>query len=232
MRHRTLTLLATPAVLGAMTVAVPALAGVDSKPAAHTASAKCITARIAKHKVRECLVTGPRGLRGLPGPAGPRGYTGATGARGPAGPKGTTGAKGATGATGTAGTAGTPGATGAAGPPGPAGTARAFAVVRPTEVESTASTKGLVTAQTSNFVSVRRVSTGTYCLAPSASIDPAGEPAIVTGESSYSTNGAVALAVLDAQAVECATGEFEVITYDARSPGSPSSNVGFAIVAP
>ncbi len=60
MRHRTLTLLATPAVLGAMTVAVPALAGVDNGPAAHSSSSKCFVARIAKHSVRECLVQGPR----------------------------------------------------------------------------------------------------------------------------------------------------------------------------
>ncbi len=61
MRHRTLTLLATPAVLGAMTVAVPALAGVEDGPAAHSSSSKCFVARIAKHRVRECLVQGPRG---------------------------------------------------------------------------------------------------------------------------------------------------------------------------
>ncbi|HTC60758.1 MAG TPA: hypothetical protein VK691_11655, partial [Solirubrobacteraceae bacterium] len=82
MRHRTLTLLATPAVLGAMTVAVPALAGVDNGPAAHGSSSRCFVARIAKHRVRECLVQGPRGLRGLPGPAGPRGLAGKAGKNG------------------------------------------------------------------------------------------------------------------------------------------------------
>jgi hypothetical protein len=89
-----------------------------------------------------------------------------------------------------------------------------------------------VTAQTSNFASIHRASTGVYCLAPATSINPAGEPAIVTGESSYSSGGTVALAVLNAQAKDCATGEFEVITYDARSASSPSSNAGFAIAAP
>ena len=212
MRHRTLTLLATPAVLGAMTVAVPALAGVDTGPAAHSATTtKCFIARIAKRRVRECVVQGPRGLRGLPGPAGPRGLTGKTGK---------TGATGATGATG------------GTGPAGPAGTARAFAVVNPAEVEPTASGKGLIVAQSSNFTSIHRVSTGVYCLAPAASINPAGEPAIVSGESSYSTSGAVALAVLNSQHTDCAASEFEVTTYDARSPSSPSSNVGFAIAAP
>jgi hypothetical protein len=105
-------------------------------------------------------------------------------------------------------------------------------VINPAEVESTPSSKGLVTAQTSNFASIHKVSTGTYCLAPTASINPAGEPAIVTGESSYSTGGAIALAVVNAQHSDCSASEFEVITYDARSPSSPSSNVGFAIAAP
>src|ERR1700691_2954546 len=94
---------ATPALLGAMTVAVPALAGVEHGPAAHSSSSKCFVARIAKHRVRECLVQGPRGLRGLPGPAGPRGYTGLTGKTGAIGK---TGAAGKTGATGKAGAAG------------------------------------------------------------------------------------------------------------------------------
>jgi hypothetical protein len=219
MRRRTLTLLATPAVIAAMTVAVPALAGIPILPSAHTppgphtavsarSSTKCFYTRNGRHRVRECLVPGPRGLRGLrgiPGPAGPRGYTGVAGKTGKIGPTG---------------------------PAGPPGTARAFAVVNPAEVESTASTKGLISAQTSNFSSIHRVSTGVYCLSPISSINPASEPAIVSGESSYSSGGAVPLATLNAQRSNCAPSEFEVITYDARSPSSPSSNVGFAIAAP
>src|SRR6185437_503165 len=95
MRHRTLTLLATPAVVGAMTVLVPALAGVSILPAAHTASTKFFVARIAKHRVRECLLRGPRRPRGMPGPEGPRGLTGKTGKPGATG---TPGAAGKTGA--------------------------------------------------------------------------------------------------------------------------------------
>ena len=64
MRHRTLTLLATPAVIAAMTVAVPALAGVSILPTAHTSSTRCFIAHTAKRNVRECLVRGPRGLPG------------------------------------------------------------------------------------------------------------------------------------------------------------------------
>src|SRR5580693_7726092 len=103
MRHRTLTLLATPAVLGAMTVAVPALAGVGSGPAAHSASSRCFIAHVAKHRVRECLLRGPRGFTG---PAGPRGFTGATGKTGKTGKTGPAGKNGTNGVNGTNGSQG------------------------------------------------------------------------------------------------------------------------------
>lgn len=217
MRRRTITLLATPAVLGALTVTVPALAGISLDPAAHTAASKCFYVRSGKHRVRECLIPGPRGLRGLPGPPGPRGFAGTTGKTGKTGPTGKTGATGAQGIPG---------------PPGTPGTARAFAVIDPAAVEATASGKGLVIAQTHNVVSVYSKAAGVYCIAAAAPISSAGEPAVVTGESSYSTEGKVPLAVLDAQAKDCAAGEFEVITYDARSATSPTSNVAFAIAVP
>jgi hypothetical protein len=104
MRRRTLTLLATPAVLAAMTVTVPALAGISLGPTAHTARTTCFIVHIHKHRVRECLIPGPRGPRGLPGPRGFTGRTGKTGATGKAGPQG---------------------------PPGATGTARGYAVVQP-----------------------------------------------------------------------------------------------------
>lgn len=208
MHRRTLTLLATPAVLSAMTVAVPALAGISLDRSAHTAKTKCFIAHIAKRRVRECLVRGPRGL---PGPPGPRGFTGKTGKTGKTGPQGIQGPQGN---------------------PGAPGSARAFAVVNPAEVEATPSSKGLVTSQTSHISSIHRAATGVYCIAAASPISSTGEPAIVSGESSYSAGGAVPLAVLDAQAKDCAAGEFEVSTYDARSPSSPSSNAGFAFAAP
>jgi hypothetical protein len=227
MSRRSLTLLATPAAIAAMSVTVPALAGVSVIPSAKAARKQhCFNVRVGHHRVRECLIPGPRGprgftgLRGLPGPAGPRGFTG------PRGPRGHTGATGPTGPTGSPGPAG---------PQGTPGTARAYAVVNPAAVEPAASPNGLVTAQTSNFVSVHRAlnaGAGVYCLAPSPSINPAAEPAIVTGEAGYSLNVAVPIAVLEAHAKDCATGEFEVETYDARSPTSTSPNAAFAIVAP
>ncbi|HEX5307746.1 MAG TPA: hypothetical protein VFW38_01560 [Solirubrobacteraceae bacterium] len=217
MRRRTLTLLATPAVLGALTVAVPALAGISIDPAAHTAASRCFYVHSGKHRVRECLIRGPRGLRGLPGPAGPRGYTGATGK---------TGKTGLTGKTGATGPQGVPGQPGIA-------AATAWAVVNPAEVGSTPSTKGLVVAQTHNVVSVYSKTAGVYCIAAAAPVSSSGEPAVVTGESSYSTGGAVPLALLNAQAKDCsAPGEFEVITYDARSATAPSANAAFAIAMP
>jgi collagen triple helix repeat protein len=214
MRSRTLTLLATPAVLGAMTVAVPALAGVSLNPFAHASASRCFFVRIHHHRVRECLIPGPRGLRGLPGPPGPRGY------------RGYTGKTGKTGATGPQGLPGAPGA------PGAPGTARAFAVIDPAEVGSTPSSKGLVVAQTHNVISVYSPSAGVYCVAAAAPISSTGEPAVVTGESSYSSGGTVPLALLSAQAKSCAPGEFEVIAYDARSPTAPSPNAAFAIAMP
>ncbi len=229
MRQRTLALLATPAVVGAMTVAVPALAGI-AVPTAHTsARSHCFTARIGHRSVRECLIPGPRGPRGIPGPRGLRGVPGPAGPRGFTGPRGP---RGYTGKQGTQGLQGIQGIQGPAGPAGPAGTARAYAVVNPGEVESTPSTKGLIAAQTSNIASVHRVGTGIYCVAPAAPINPATEPAAVTGEASYSTGGPVPLTVLEAQRKDCSAGEFEVRTYDAKLPTAPVNTVAFAIVVP
>jgi hypothetical protein len=218
MRHRTLTLLATPAALGAMTVAVPALAGISVVPAAHTASTKCFIARIAKHRVRECLVRGPRGL---PGPAGPRGFTGATGK---------TGKTGKTGATGKAGANGAPGTPGA---PGAPGTARAFAVVQPTSPTQV----NLIAGQTSNITSVTETSPtgfsngGIYCLAPAAGINAAADTAVVSPEVSYSSGEAPGTIAVNAQRSHCPPTDFEVDTF---APGTSTMTSGYAftIVVP
>jgi Collagen triple helix repeat (20 copies) len=227
MRQRSLTLIATPAVLGAMTIAVPALAGI-SIPTGRTAASHshCFTAHIGRHNVRECLIPGPRGARGLTGPRGLRGLPG------PAGPRGFTGPRGPRGYTGKTGPQGIQGIQGIQGPAGPAGPAHAFAVVNPAQVQPTPSAAGLISAQTSNFTSIHRVATGTYCLAPVASINAATEPAAVSGETSYTTGGAVPLAIVNAQSKDCTPGEFEVVTYDAKLPTAPSSNVAFTIVVP
>ncbi|MFZ1924839.1 MAG: hypothetical protein WAU42_01725 [Solirubrobacteraceae bacterium] len=210
MRHRTLTLLATPAVLGAMTIAVPALAGVEDGPTAHSSSSKCFVARIAKHRVRECL---ERGARGLPGPPGPRGLTGATGKTGK------------TGATGKTGLTGPTGPQGPAGQPGAPGTARAFALVQPTSPGKPT----LIAPQTANITSVSEPALGVYCLAPSAGINPAAEAPVASPEVSYSSKEEVGTIAVNAKSTHC-PGNFEVDTY---TPGGvASSNYAFTIVVP
>ncbi|HEY2630963.1 MAG TPA: hypothetical protein VGI26_01130 [Solirubrobacteraceae bacterium] len=206
MSRRTLTLLATPAVVGAMTVAGPALAGISILPAAHTASSKCFIAHLAKRNIRECLVRGPRGLRGLPGPPGPRGLTGKTGA---------------TGKTGSTGKTGAPGVQGIQGIPG---TARGFAVVHPTS--PTAAT--LVHAKNITGVTAN---SGIYCLSPAAPINADEETVAVSPEVSYSSGNAPGVIAVNAQRTGgCAAGTFEVDTF--TPTGTPSSNYAFTIVVP
>ncbi len=222
MHHRTFTLLATPAVLGAMTVAVPALAGVGIDPFAHTSSTHCFIAHIAKRRVRECLVRGPRGL---PGPPGPRGFTGATGKTGK------TGATGKTGFTGKTGLTGATGATGAQGPQGTPGTARAYAVVDGPLVTSTPSSAGLVSSQTSQIASASKPATGVYCLAADTPISSDSDTAAVTPEVSYSTSGAPGIVAVNAKHTNCSAGNFEVDTYE-PSGGKLADGYAFTIVIP
>ncbi|HTD58119.1 MAG TPA: hypothetical protein VK672_04430 [Solirubrobacteraceae bacterium] len=206
MRNRTLTLLATPAVLGAMTVAVPALAGIGTGPTAGTARTKCFIAHVAKHRVRECLVRGPRGF---PGPAGPRGLTGPTGKTGKTGPTGKEGAKGAPGA------------------PGAPGTARAFAVVQPT----TPGTAVLITPR--NITGVTEPKEGVYCVAPAAPIVAAEETVAVSPEVSYSSGKVPGVIAVDAQRTSgCPPTDFEVDTYATLGTASTASGFAFTIVVP
>jgi hypothetical protein len=228
MRNPTLSLLATPAVIGAMTVAMPAFAGTGHAASAHRSSHKtnyyCFTAHSGKHHYRECLITGPAGPQGA---QGPRGYLG------PVGPRGVRGPRGYTGHTGKAGPTGPQGAGGPAGANGAPGTARGYAVVNPAAVGSTPSSAGLVGGQSSGITTVRSPATGIYCLTPAAPVNPAGETAAVSGELSYSNTGVVPLAVLNARSTNCTPGEFEVLTYDARNPGAGTvGGVAFTIVVP
>ncbi len=206
MSRRNLTLLATPATIGAMAVAVPALAGVSLDPSAHTAATHCFVVRAHKHRLRECLIPGPRGLRGLPGPAGPRGY------------RGYTGKTGKTGATGK---------TGPQGPPGAPGIARAYAVVDP----SSPGKPTLIAAQSKNVASVSEPSAGVYCLTPAAGIDPAADAAVASPESSYSKEGKVGLIAVNAQSSNC-HGPFEVDTYEAAGDSAPKTGYAFTLVIP
>jgi len=206
MRRSKLTLLATPAVIGAMTVAVPALAGISLDPSAHSSRTKCFIAHIAKHRVRECLLRGPRGL---PGPPGPRGFTGATGK---------TGKTGRTGATGKTGPQGAPGAP---------GTARAYAVVQPASPGKPA----LVAAQTANIAGVSEPGAGVYCLAPAAAINPAADTAVASPEASYSSKEEIGLIAVNAKSTHC-PGDFEVDTYAPGATPSLASGYAFTVVVP
>ena len=210
LHHRTLGMLATPAVLGALTVAVPALAGTNQRPTAHNARLRsCHAVTVISHGRREraCLLRGPRGLPGV------------TGLRGPSGPKGSRGPTGSRGATGPTGPAGTPGS------PGPAGTARAYAVVQPTSP----SAANLIAEQTSNITGVSEVKAGVYCLAPASPINPAKDSATVSPEVSYSSGGAPGVVALNAQRSDCPAGDFEVETFQ---PGGTtlSSSYAFTIL--
>lgn len=204
---RTLSLLATPAVVGALTVAVPALAGPSTKPQAHVARLHCHAVIVISHghRMRACLLRGPRGLVG---PPGPRGATGRTGPRGATGPKGPTGATGATGQTG---------------PPA----THAYALVQPkSETEAV-----FVTGQVLNFTGVSEPKPGVYCLSPAAGVPTVDGAIAVSPETSYSAGGKPGLVALNAKAADCPAGNFEVETYaPGEATGTPKSGYAFTLV--
>jgi hypothetical protein len=207
MQRQTLSLLATPAVVGAMIVTVPALAGKGAQAVGHESRARhCNTVTVISHgrRVRACLLQGARGPRGFPGPPGPRGATGS---------RGTTGAQGSKGSQGTA---------------GPAGTARAYAVVQPTSPTSAT----LIAGQTSHITGVSEPSVGIYCLAPAAGIDPATDTAAVSPEVSYSSGHALGVIALNAQRSDCPASDFEVETYAPDTEPKLASGYAFTIVVP
>jgi hypothetical protein len=208
--RRTLTLLATPAIVGAMIVAVPALAGTDTQPTGHSSRARrCDAVTVISHgrRVRACLLRGPRGPMGLPGPRGPAGIRGVTGSRGVTGPQGPKGLQGLT---------------------GPAGTARAYAVVQPTLPSAAA----LIATQTSHITGVSEPSAGIYCLVPAPGIDPAADTAAVSPEVSYSSNHLPGVIALNAQGSDCPAGDFEVETYAPGTEPKLASGYAFTIVVP
>jgi hypothetical protein len=214
MHRGALSLLTVPAVVGAMAIAVPALAGTSAgkspaTPTVREASRSCHAVIVISHgrRVRACLLRGPRGFTGPSGLRGPSGPRGATGSKGPTGPKG---------------------ATGATGPTGPAGTARGYAVVQPTSP----SAANLISGQTSGITGVSEVKEGVYCIAPAAGgANPATDTAAVSPEVSYSSEGMPGLIALNAQHPDCPAGDFEVETYvPSATPPKLSSNYAFTIV--
>jgi hypothetical protein len=211
MRRFPLPLVAATAVVGAMAVAVPALASSGSGPAAHSARARHCSAVIVishHHRVRACLIAGPRGYKGFNGATGKTGAKGTTGARGPQGVPGAPGIQ------------------------GPAGTARAYGVVQP----NTATVATLISGQTSNLTSVTETSVngsngGVYCITPAAPINPAVETVAVSPEVSYSPGGALGVIAVNVQHPNCPATAFEVDTY-AQGSVTPSDGFAFTIVVP
>jgi hypothetical protein len=217
--RRTLVLLATPAVVGAMTVAVPALAGTSLLGAHAARSSNCVIVLSGRHHVRECLLRGPQGPRGPRGFTGVPGSRGSTGKTGPTGKTGKAGAKGATGAQGIQG---------AQGPAGPSGTA-AYGLVAPTASPTTAD---LISAQSSGISSVSEPAAGVYCITPAAPVSATAVSVTVSPEVSYtSAGGPLGTVAVNAQHGACGSGAFEVETF---APGTTTlaSGYAFTIVIP
>jgi hypothetical protein len=211
MQRRTLSLIAIPATLAATAVAVPALAGTGTSPAAHAARTRTCHAVIVisnHRRIRACLLRGPRGFTG---PAGPRGATGKTG------PTGKTGKTGAAGKNGTNGINGTN------------GTARAYALVRPTS-PSAADLIGATSVISVSEISAGGSNGGVYCITPAAGIAPSAVAA-VSPEVSYSAGGAPGTIAVNAQHTHCPASTFEVDTY---TPGTTTlaSGYAFTIIIP
>jgi len=137
------------------------------------------------------------------GPPGPQGPAGPAGAPGPAGPQGVQG------------------------PAGPPGSAKAYAVVIP------GTTPSFVASRTKNFDSVTHPGLGTYCLKPSAGIDPNGSAVVVGLEAQLSqlAIGSNVLEVYDYQGnVDC-PGAIEIVTVaNPQSGGGGSDKVAFTVV--
>lgn len=199
MRRLPLPLIATSAVVGAMAIAVPALAASGSSPAAHAARArKCSAVIVISHgrRVRACLVQGPRGLKGFTGPKGTTGKTGATGKIGPVGKNGTSGKDGVN------------------------GTIVASAIVQPTTTPPTAN---LINA--SNIQSVSEPSTGIYCIVPTPGVSLPAGLATVSPEVSYGIIAAPGVIAVNAQHTNCPASPYEVDTY---TPGTTTLATGYA----
>jgi Collagen triple helix repeat (20 copies) len=205
MQRRTWSLIAIPAVLGAMAITVPALAGTGSSPKARTARARsCNAVIVISHhrRVRACLIQGPRGFTGFPGPKGATGKTGGTGK---------TGKEGKEGKEGKAGTN---------------GTTVAYALVQPTASPTAANLIGQ-----SNISTVSEVSAGIYCIAPAAGITPSGI-ASVSPEVSYSVGNVPGVIAVNAQHTHCPATTFEVDTYAPGTTPTLATGYAFTIVIP
>ena len=148
-----------------------------------------------------------------------------------AGPQGKPGPQGSQGATGQAGSAG------AAGPQGPAGSgARAYATLRPDECFRDNNECSIYNVK--GIASIRRISTGTYCVAPASNLSfESVTPALTIDMfNSGPANGfGVPIVGYSSLLPPCAKGEIKVETYRAKgaTPTITLSNTtSFAIVVP
>ena len=193
--------------MGALTVAVPALAGPSEHPTASAARLRCHVVIVTSRgrRVRACILRGPRGFTGPPGPRGATGHTG---------PRGAAGAKGPTGQTGPTG------------PTGPPAT-HAYALVQPkSETEAV-----FVIGQVLNFTGVSEPKPGVYCLSPAAGVPTVAGAIAVSPETSYSAGGKPGLVALNAKATDCPAGNFEVETYaPGEATGTPKTGYAFTLV--
>jgi Collagen triple helix repeat (20 copies) len=141
---------------------------------------------------------------------------GKTGKAGPAGPQGIPGKEGATGKEGTTGKEGVP------------GSARSFgAVLANGTLNSNVSSK--------NVASTSNPTTGVFCIKPSPSsgITTSNSIVIATVDAESSNGSEV---TVRSEPKNCAAGEFEVDTFDAKVSGSSIfdeySNQGFSFLIP
>lgn len=152
------------------------------------------------------------------------------GPQGKPGPQGNPGAQGAQGATGQAGSAG------AAGLQGPAGSARAYATLRPDECFRDNNECSIYNVK--GIASIRRISTGTYCVAPTSNLSFEGVTPALTIDTFNSgpANGlGVPIVGYSSLLNGCVKGEIKVETYRAKgaTPTITLSNgTSFAIVVP
>lgn len=152
------------------------------------------------------------------------------------GPEGKPGATGAAGPQGAQGPAGAAGATGAAGPQGPAGTARAYGTMRPDECFGAGG--ACTTYNAKNVAAIRRVATGTYCVAPASGLSFQGvTPAFSTDAYNSGPTSAAGVPIVAYSSLlsSCAANEVQVLTYRATGAAPTialSNSTSFGIVIP
>lgn len=153
------------------------------------------------------LPTATSGTSGTDGASGTDGMDGMDGANGTDGVDGTPGPPGPQGEQGEQGDPGPQGLPGPQGPEGPAGSVRGFGVVDPT------CTGGVCNVTRANMVSsATRVSTGNYCVSAPGLSSEVATPYAVVDFSHTSAPQAATDVMVESDAPDCQTGQFQVVT--------------------